>query len=158
MQTIIERLIECLERGEISRRQAIGGLTALVTATAAGRVPVAAAQDSSTFQAAGLNHIALRVTDIPRSRDFYIKHLGMAVMREGANNCFLRCGEHFVALFRGESPGMDHYCYSVEDYTAGGAAEKLRAQGIQPRVTDNRIYFPDPDGLTVQLAAHGFRG
>jgi catechol-2,3-dioxygenase len=159
MQTIIERLIECFERGEISRRQAIGGLTALVAATATGRVPASAAPDAtSTFQAAGLNHIALRVTDIPRSRDFYIKHLGMEVMRESASNCFLRCGEHFVALFRGDSAGMDHYCYSVEDYTVDGAAEKLKAQGIQPRVTDNRIYFPDPDGLTVQLAARGFRG
>jgi hypothetical protein len=79
-------------------------------------------------------------------------------MRESAGSCFLRCGEHFVALFRGESAGMDHYCYSVDGYTADGAAEKLRAQGIQPRVTAGRIYFPDPDGLTVQLAARGFRG
>ncbi|MGH9160828.1 MAG: VOC family protein [Vicinamibacteraceae bacterium] len=159
MQTIIERLLDCFERGAISRRQAIGGLTALVAATAAGRVTEAGAPGAtSTFQAAGLNHIALRVTDIPRSRDFYIKHLGMEVMRESAGNCFLRCGEHFVALFRGESAGMDHYCYSVEGYTTDGAAEKLRAQGIQPRVTGNRIYFPDPDGLTVQLAARGFRG
>jgi hypothetical protein len=46
----------------------------------------------------------------------------------------------------------------VENYTVGGAADTLRAQGFEPRVTGNRIYFPDPDGLIVQLAAPGTLG
>jgi catechol-2,3-dioxygenase len=159
MEHVIERMVEAFERGALSRRQMIGGLTALLSAAGAGWSGVqAAAAATSTFRAVGLNHIALRVADVPRSRDFYIEHLGMEVMWETASSCFLRCGEHFVALFRRSPAGMDHYCYSVENYTVGGAAEKLREQGIQPRTTGNRIYFPDPDGLTVQLAAPGFRG
>ena len=47
---------------------------------------------------------------------------------------------------------MDHYCYSIKNYNQQEAAEKLRAEGIQPRLSANRIYFPDVDGLTVQLA------
>jgi catechol 2,3-dioxygenase-like lactoylglutathione lyase family enzyme len=62
-------------------------------------------------------------------------------------------GNCFTALFKGDVPGMDHYCYSINDYDVQGAAKKLRAKGIEPRITDDRIYFPDPDGIEVQLAA-----
>jgi hypothetical protein len=157
MEAVVERLVACFERGELSRRQMIAGVAALVAAAAE---PAAgeAAQQPATFRAVGLNHIALRVSDLARSRDFYIRHLGMEVMSESASSCFLRCGAHFVALFRRDPPGMDHYCYAVENYTVSGAADKLRALGIEPRVTGNRIYFPDPDGLIVQLAAPGSLG
>lgn len=152
MQRPIEQLLTTFERGEISRRELVSGLAALVTAAAPA---LAQPGPASTFEAVGLNHIALHVTDIPRARDFYIRHLGMTVTSESAGSCFLRCGEHFVALFRSGTPGMAHYCYSVRDYDVNDAAKKLRSQGIEPRVTGNRIYFPDPDGLTVQLAAPG---
>lgn len=159
MEKIVEELVERCERGELSRRQLIGRLATLATAAAAVSSPAGGqARQESTFTAVGLNHIALRVTDIPRSRDFYMRHLGMEIMSQSASSCFLSCGDDFVALFRGSTPGMDHYCYSVEGYSVAGAAEKLRAAGFQPRTVANRIYFPDPDGLTVQLAAPGFRG
>jgi catechol-2,3-dioxygenase len=154
MQRLIDRLVDSCERGVISRRELIGGLTALVSAAAAS-TGSAAPPAPGTFEAVGLNHIALHVTDIPRSRDFYVRHLGLSVMSESPGSCFLRCGDHFVALFRNDAPGMAHYCYSVRGYDVKDAAEKLRAQSITPRVTGNRIYFPDPDGLTVQLAAPG---
>jgi catechol-2,3-dioxygenase len=157
MEAMIERLVACFERGELSRRQLIGGVAALAAAASNASAAEPAPQPS-TFRAVGLNHLALRITEIPRSRDFYIRHLGMEVMSESASSCFLRCGEHFVALFRRELPGMDHYCYSVEGYTVTGAADRLRAQGFEPRVTGNRIYFPDPDGIIVQLAALGSMG
>ena len=48
---------------------------------------------------------------------------------------------------------MDHYCYSVDNYNVREAETKLRAAGLAPRVVGNRIYFNDPDGLVVQLAA-----
>ncbi len=159
MERTIERLVDGLERKELSRREVIRSLTAIAAASGAASAPVRAApRAENTFQAVGLNHIALRVTDVPRSRDFYIRHLGMSVMSESSGSAFLRCGDEWVALFRGGSPGLDHYCYSVEGYTVTGAAEKLRAEGFQPRTVGNRIYFPDPDGLTVQLAAPNFRG
>jgi catechol 2,3-dioxygenase-like lactoylglutathione lyase family enzyme len=115
-----------------------------------------AAEPSSSplFQAVGLNHIALRVTNVPRARDFYIRHLGLKVSRDGGeDSCFLSFDGGFLALFRGDEARMDHYCYSVRDYDVRVAEEKLKQAGITPRVTGNRIYFDDPDGLEVQLAA-----
>ncbi len=40
-----------------------------------------------------------------------------------------------------------------EDFSADGAMEKLRGQKLNPTRPNgsNRVYFPDPDGLTVQV-------
>ena len=151
----IEQTLQDFEQGRLSRRQAAARLAMLAAAFAGIGANAGAKQEQSTFTALGLNHIALGVTDIPRSRDFYIKHLGLSVLRESSGSCFLNCGDQFVTLFRRREPGLDHYCYAVEDYEVGSAADRLRAQNLSPRVVGSRIYFHDPDGLEVQLAAKG---
>ena len=154
MNSQINSLLNQYDSGKLSRRDLVTRLGGLALA-AAGSKAVMVADEAPTFQATELNHIALRVTDVQQSRDFYRKHLGLTVSRESDSNCFMTCGDHFVALFKGDRAGMDHYCYSVKDYAVLTAAEKLKAEGIEPDVhaTAGRIYFPDPDGLTVQLAA-----
>jgi hypothetical protein len=130
MQQFIERMVSDFERGRLSRRELIAHLTMLGAGW--GIAPMALAQrpnqvlysqppatqpdaaprdgddpapPSSTFTATGLNHIALNVTDVPRSRDFYTKHLGLTIQRDGGKgSCFLDCGAHFLALFRGGQP------------------------------------------------------
>ena len=95
----------------MTRPELVGKLGALFAlAGGAGRVINAqnnpnTAESSSTFEAAELNHVALRVKDVPRSRDFYMKHLGLKLSREGGNNAFLTCGKNFVAPFLGIAPG-----------------------------------------------------
>jgi catechol 2,3-dioxygenase-like lactoylglutathione lyase family enzyme len=151
----ITNLVEQFESGRISRRQLVAGLGTLVAALgSSGRV--FAEESSSTFDAMGLNHIALRVTDVATSREFYKKHLGLTVKRDGGDgNCFLNCGKNFVALFRSNEPRMDHYCYSIKNYDVNEAEEKLKEHDLEPEVVRDagRIYFKDPDGLKVQLAA-----
>ncbi|MBI4160972.1 MAG: VOC family protein [Acidobacteria bacterium] len=153
MRTAIDRLLSRLERREISRRDAVGQLAALVTACAAG-VGAGRAEEAppATFQARELNHIALRVTDLDRSVRFYERHLGLRPYRRDPSSAFLDCGPHFVALFRREDPGMDHYCYTIDGYDQAAAAARLRSEGLEPELVEGRIYFADPDGLRVQLA------
>ncbi len=156
MEAEITKMIEEFEGGRMTRRQLVTHLAALVTTLAGTRSASAAAEAEPTFQGMGLNHIALRVADVGRSRDFYKKHLGLRVASEQpGQNCFLTCGNQFVTLFRGTQAGLDHYCCAINDYNQKAATEKLRAAGIEPEVPrgTNRIYFPDPDGLKVQLAA-----
>lgn len=149
----IEATVGAVERGAIGRREAVRRLTALVAALAGARAASAESGSTSTFRARGLNHLALRVREVPPARDFYVEHLGLSVLRESSRNCFLRCGDdNFVALFQGTAPGMDHYCYTVEDYRPGRAVDTLRAAGLSPRREENRVYFEDADGLTVQLS------
>ena len=164
METIIDSAVDQYERGHLSRRQFVGYLAGVMGAAMSGAnaaAPSAAqAASGAAFQATGLNHIALRVTDVPRSRDFYKALLGLEVSRDGGEqNCFLTCGDHFVALFRNQEAGMDHYCYSVADYDVNVAKEKLEQEGLEPRTPagTGRIYFKDPDGLTVQLAGINHR-
>jgi catechol 2,3-dioxygenase-like lactoylglutathione lyase family enzyme len=176
MQELIEHMVSDFERGQLSRRELIAHLTMLGVGLSAAPIALARRQDqapqpsatrpetaprggddaapSSTFTATGLNHIALSVTDVVRSRDFYMKHLGLTLQRDGGEgSCFLGIGPHFLALFRGSEPGMHHYCYSVKEYTAATAVDRLKAAGLEPDRRGDRVYFPDPDGLVVQVAA-----
>lgn len=161
MNNEIENLVDTYESGQMTRRQLVAKLGMMMGFVSGVGQLWASESDKaepenigSTFEAVEINHIALRVTNITRSRDFYTKHLGLKVARQSSNSCFLNCGNNFVALFRGREAGLDHYCYAVEDYDVNKAEQKLRAEGLDSvRRQGNRIYFNDPDGLTVQLAA-----
>lgn len=164
----LESIVIEYERGGISRRTLIARLTA-VGAMMAG-LPAAAARDlgqdatppppeggpqqesEPTFKATGLDHIALSVTDVQRSREWYVKHLGLRVTSESRNSAFLSCGDNFLALFRAETPAMHHYSYALAEYDVADAEARLKAAGLEPRREGGRIYFPDPDGLIVQVA------
>lgn len=154
MQPIVEKFVDAFTMGRMSRRELIAAMSGLVVAAATGRsLPAHGDPAGPTFTPLGLNHLALNVTDVARSRDFYIKHFGMTVASESPNNCFLNFEGGFLALFQGSEARMDHFCLSVRDYDVNACAAKLREHGIEPRITGDRIYFPDPDLLTVQLAS-----
>ena len=141
------RIVREFELGRLSRRQLIVQLMALGAVTGRAQTP------APTFQSTGLDHVALRVTDVGRSVEFYQKHLGLTVTSRSESSAFLDTGDaEFLALFRGGRPGLAHYCYSIRDYDAESAVETLTAAGLQPRRSGNRVYFDDPDGIEVQLA------
>ncbi len=147
----ISNLLGHYETGQLSRRDLVFGLAALAAA------PQAFAQSSSGFKGAEINHVAINVPDVQRSRDFYRELLDLPVLDESRNSCFLGLGEgNFLSIFRG-SPGLNHYCIGIEDYEVGRVMDELSRQGLEPRQTPgtDRVYFDDPDGLEVQLAAAG---
>jgi catechol 2,3-dioxygenase-like lactoylglutathione lyase family enzyme len=154
MEHAIDSILRDYEQGMISRRELVCRLCFLGAAAGVASPPGWAAEEHS-FSAIGINHLALRVTDVPRAREFYTKHLGMQVARDDSSSSFLTFENGFLALFRGEPAGLHHFCFSVKDYNVVEAEKTLKSLGFepdQPRGT-NRIYFKDPDGLTVQLAA-----
>jgi catechol 2,3-dioxygenase-like lactoylglutathione lyase family enzyme len=171
MQSIvIDRIVNDFEEGRLSRRQLVAALVALGAAAATGKealwaqqpdtdaaqpaVPAAGQQATQepTFEATGLDHIALDVTDIEQSRDFYIKHLGLRVVRGDDRALFLGADrEFFLTLFQAERPRMHHYCYSIRNFNADDAMQRLADAGLRPQRMGNRVYFPDPDDLTVQV-------
>jgi catechol 2,3-dioxygenase-like lactoylglutathione lyase family enzyme len=127
-------------------------------ASLAAAAPAASAA-VSTFKGVGLNHVAVRVADIPRSKAFYQGLLGLPLMSESSSSCFLNLGDQFLTLFRNREPGLDHYCMEIETFTPDEVVDQLKRKGLQPRRPSgtDRIYFRDPDGLEVQLAAVGHR-
>ncbi len=170
MQAQLTQIVNDFECGRISRRQLITQLMVAGAAIAGAQgfahagqsVPAPASSPLSTdppvatptFKATALNHIALAVTDVARSRKFYETHLGMTLRRDGGEQtCFLSCGKNWIALFKAKEPRMHHYCYSISDYTAGSAVARLEAAGLKPKRRSNRVYFDDADGLEVQVSA-----
>ena len=136
------------ERGEIRRRDLISGLAALTVVSRSTAAPT-----SSTFQGAEVNHVALNVTDVRRSRNFYQQHLGLPVLSQSQTNCFLGLGKNFLALFQNPNPGMNHYCIGIKDYEVATVTAELERQGLHPARRSNRVYFNDPDGIEVQLSS-----
>ncbi|MBT8484610.1 MAG: hypothetical protein HKO59_04030 [Phycisphaerales bacterium] len=158
MNAWLNRMLDAYERGALSRRDLLAGLTGVAAAGVAPPPPPPRPREGSTFRGVNLNHLALRVTDIPRSRAFYQKHLGLTVASEGEQSCFLRCRERdFVAMFRSQTPGMDHFCFSIDRYEPAAAVAKLSDAGLEPRRRGDRVYFDDPDGIEVQVAAREHR-
>ena len=144
MENTISQILASYEQGKLSRRGLIAGLVALLGST--GSV------QASTFKGMSLNHVALNVTDIQRSKAFYQKHFGLPVVRESENSCFLDLGPHFLALFRSSASGMNHYCIAIDGYDADVVVETLKSEGLKSRRSRNRVYFHDPDGIEVQVS------
>ena len=153
MSHAVEEVISGLEQGRLTRRQAVAGLTALLASALAAPSSVAQGEAlPSTFSSKGLNHIALRVTDLDRSVEFYRRHLGLGVLRKSPRNCFMSCGgNNFLGLFRSKTAGLDHYSFTIPDYDASATVKTLDAAGLKNERHEDRVYFEDADGITVQL-------
>jgi hypothetical protein len=50
---------------------------------------------------------------------------------------------------------LDHFCIAIEDFKADAIMNELNRQGLKPRRPSgtDRIYFPDPDEIEVQVSA-----
>ena len=107
-------------------------------------------------------HTMIRVTDLERSKRFYVDLLGFEVAHEGVSNSFLRCGSQQVALFERKDADlhagaeMNHMALrlaegSYDDVKAILEAEHITVSG-RPG-DDHCIYFDDPDGHRLQLLA-----
>lgn len=149
MEHMISRMLASYEQGKVSRRQLVQGLGALTAVTRPAR------GTESTFKGMALNHIAIRVTNVGRSRDFYQKQFGLPVIHEEKTNCFLGLGKNFLTLFQNQKPGLDHFCIAIQDFKPDAVMAELNRQGLKPRRPSgtDRIYFPDPDELEVQISA-----
>ena len=90
MTAELDRLVRCFERGAISRRELMAGLGALCAATA-GPARASAQQPASPapIPLSGMDHIALRVSDLARSTAFYRDHLGGRIRSQSPGAVFL---------------------------------------------------------------------
>jgi glyoxylase I family protein len=119
-----------------------------------------------------VNHIAIIVSDLSVSRDFYINKLGFGLISEierperQSTIIYLDAGNSIIELFSFPQPpkrpawpeacGLRHIAFSTDDFE--GTIKKLKALGIDTeRVrTDARTgkrmtFFHDPDDLPVEI-------
>jgi glyoxylase I family protein len=124
-----------------------------------------------TFHVERIDHVVLRVRDLPAMVRFYEQALGFRVerrldrislvqMRAGASLLDLVAAQRDDAGARANAPNMDHLCFRVEPFdrdaivrqlapfaiSVGETVERYGAEGNGPSV-----YFHDPEGNQIEL-------
>ena len=125
------------------------------------------------FTLVGLDHIVLRVRDLPRALRFYLEVLGCALERQQPELGLtqLRAGRSLIDLVTldgplgaGEPPGagrnVDHFCLTITPFDTPALAAWLRTCGMAADEPRSRygaegegpsIYIADPDGNRIEL-------
>ena len=123
-----------------------------------------------------IDHIVLRVADMPRMIDFYVHMLGCGVERrlDDLGMVQLRAGRALVDLVSvdgslgragGAAPGaegrnLDHVCFRVEPFDEAAIRLHLTSAGVSVGAAGSRygaegegpsIYIADPEGNTIEL-------
>lgn len=130
----------------------------------------------SPFTIREIDHVVLRIADLPRSLRFYCDVLGCTVERrqEAIGLIQLRAGRSLIdlvpadgklgraggALPGAEGRNVDHICLRIEPFEGEAILAYLRAQGLEPGNVESRfgaegegpsIYVTDPDLNVVEL-------
>ena len=121
------------------------------------------------MQLAGFSHVALSVSDISVSKDFYSQTLGLTVLDSSQSYCALLVGgAGLTALiltsheggstepFDERRPGLDHVSLAVPDVASLNAWQaKLSAQGVCSDMRrsewGHHLNFRDPDNIAVEF-------
>ena len=128
------------------------------------------------FRILSIDHLVLRVTDLPVMRAFYCGVLGCTVEREVPDLGLtqLRAGSSLIDLVAvdgplgeqgGAAPGsqghnLDHFCLTIAPFDAAQIQRHLQAHGVPFGAVVSRlgaggrgpsIYVSDPQGNTVEL-------
>ncbi len=132
--------------------------------------------DESPIRIREIDHLVLRVSDLPKMLEFYTRALGCVVERrvERLGLVQLRAGRSMIDLVPvdgelgragGAAPAregrnVDHFCLRVEPFDEAAIRAHLRAFGVQAGEVQSRygaegagpsMYFDDPEGNVVEL-------
>lgn len=125
----------------------------------------------------GIDHVVLRVRDLPQMQHFYINVLGCTVERDEPEIGLyqLRAGSALIDLVPvdsvlgrqgGQAPdpvhghNVDHVCVRVEPFDGEAILVYLAAHGVSAGSIESRygaegrgpsIYLQDPEGNTIEL-------
>ncbi len=120
-----------------------------------------------TFHVERIDHVVLRVRNLPAMVRFYEQALGFTVLRrvEELKLVQMRAGASMLDLIdkaRGPADGgnMDHLCFRIEPFDRDAVVARLSPLGITVGETVQRIgaegkgpsvYFDDPEGNQIEL-------
>lgn len=172
MESAIDKAVEAFERGKLSRRDLVQGLTAIVAAAGAGGA--AAAQGvvrggitqvpdmtqlagAAPFRPTGIDHISILVGDLQRSAEFYAKLFSLRPVSEDVPNKILRLAnddDKIIVSLRQKEPygAIDHYCFATEGLNQQEATATFAEHGLTASYhVEYGYYVVDPDGAIVQL-------
>lgn len=128
------------------------------------------------FRILDIDHLVLRVVDLPRMLHFYVEVLGCNIerRRDELGLLQLRAGRSMIDLVPvdgplgragGAAPGaqgrnLDHFCLRIEPFDEAALRTQLAAHGLQAGPVEQRfgaegegpsLYLADPEGNVVEL-------
>jgi catechol 2,3-dioxygenase-like lactoylglutathione lyase family enzyme len=152
MEPIISDLVQRFERGKLSRRELIRGLSMLVATSQALAAEPAA---DPGIVATGIDHVSILVSNLSRSVEFYRNLFGLSILSEDKDHGIVRLGrQHVIISLRTEPPTgtVDHFGVKVEGFNKERATESLKKLGLTPAENwQYGFYLKDPDKVNVQL-------
>jgi len=129
-----------------------------------------------TIRIRDIDHLVLRVVDLPRMERFYCDVLGCSVEKrqDAIGLVQLRAGRSLLDLVPvdgplgrvgGAAPGregrnLDHFCFRVEPFDEAAIRAQLERFGVEAGALESRygaegegpsMYLSDPEGNTVEL-------
>jgi glyoxylase I family protein len=151
MNSVVDDLVTRFDRGTLSRRQLVQGLTAL--AAASGALPAAA--QTTPFASTRIDHISIQVTDMARSIAFYEKIFGLKILGEDKENEIVRMGvtRIIVSLHRKPPVGIvDHFAIAIDGFDRQAVTAELAKHGLTAEQNlDYGFFVRDPEGIPVQI-------
>lgn len=103
-------------------------------------------------EALTVNHIAISVSDLQRSKEWYCRMFGLRVIQESAESVLLGFGSSMLVLRPDPLPGrISHFMLGIDGFDAELLRQRLAAQGLEPQKDSDSFHVRDPDGLNVQV-------
>ncbi len=132
--------------------------------------------ESTTIKPVVTGHVGINVTNLERSKDFYMKAIGLELMgestEEGKQYAFLSDGQRLVLTlwqqgegrFDAQTPGLHHLSFEVGSLSEiEEAMTRLGEMGVGilhdgivahgEETPSGGIYFQDPDGTRLEIYA-----
>jgi catechol 2,3-dioxygenase-like lactoylglutathione lyase family enzyme len=144
------------ENGQISRRELLTALTAIVVAAPAGESAAAVPAVGPVKQ---MNHVSIFVPDVQKARQFYQDVFGLPLLTNQDPGVNLSTSAGFLGIYPAQGGAtrgsINHMCFGVENFDADSVLKTLTDRGLQARIRQRgdtkELYLTDPDGISVQL-------
>jgi len=155
METLIAHLVHRFERGALSRRELIQGLSSLALAVSASPAAAQTTPQSAALKGMRIDHVSILVNDMARSSAFYESVFGLAPVSEDKEHKILRLGgARTIVSLRQEPPAgtVDHFAIAVDGFNRAAVTDALKPRGLTPQENvEYGFYINDPDGVHVQI-------
>jgi catechol 2,3-dioxygenase-like lactoylglutathione lyase family enzyme len=158
----IERMLNDLERGKVTRRQFTVSIAALAASALAPPELVVAQEKSTGFRAVSLNHVTVKVPDLQRTSRFYQEFFGMPLRQQAPRVHILGVGSSFFGIEQGDEPNatVDHFDFGIANFNADQFRVRLSDLHLKfsDKTSGESFKFFDPDGFQVQVNGPDYVG